>query len=289
METLLQDLRFAGRMLIKSRAFTVVAILSLALGIGANTTIFTLVSAVFLHTLPVKDPSELVSVFGTDERNTGGFNDFMPISYPNYVDYRDQGELFSGLSSYIGIGMSLSGGGEPEQINGLMVTGNYFDVLGVKAPLGRTFYPDEDTTPGTHPVVVLGHGLWQRRFSADPNVVGKTITLNNQSFTVIGVGPENFRGTFAIGVVDYYIPTAMHDQALAGVARQWFNQRRALLTNVVGRLRPGVTVEQAQAAMRTIASRLEQNHLRRLRPAITLCEIIDRNIVLYHGSWSAFV
>ena len=260
METLWQDLRFGFRMLLKSRAFTAVAILSLALGIGANTTIFTLVNAVFLQPLPVKEPAQLISVFGTDEKNKGNLLNFMPISYPNYVDYRDQNDVFSGLLAFGGVAMSLSGRGEPEQINGLIVSGNYFDVLGVKAARGRTFLPEEDRTPGTHPVIVISHGLWQRRFGGDPSLVGKTLTLNNQSFTVIGITPESFRGTFAIGAVDFWVPMMMHDQVLTGIFREWFNERRALLFGVVGRLKPGATMEQAQAAMQTVGRRLEQEY-----------------------------
>ncbi len=260
METLWQDLRFGFRIMLKSRAFTAVAILSLALGIGANTTIFTLVNAVFLQPLPVKEPAQLVSVYGTDEKNKGNLLDFMPVSYPNYMDYRDQNDVFSGLLAFSGVAMSLSGTGEPEQINGLIVSGNYFDVLGIKAARGRTFLPEEDGTPGTHPVVVISHGLWQRRFGGDPSLVGKTLALNNQRFTVIGIAPENFRGTFAIGASDFWVPMMMHDQVLTGVFRQWFNERRALLFNVVGRLKPGVTTEQAQAAMQTVGRRLEQEY-----------------------------
>src|ERR1043165_3531641 len=161
MGTLLQDIRYGIRMLFKNRAFTIVAILSLALGIGANTTIFTLVNAILLQALPVTKPAELVTVFGTDEKNRGDQFAFSPISYPNYKDYRDQNDVFSGLLVFAGTTMNLSGTGEPEQINGLIVSGNYFDVLGVKANVGRTFLPDEDSTPGAHPVIVISHALWQ--------------------------------------------------------------------------------------------------------------------------------
>ena len=261
MGTLMQDIRFGARMLLKNRAFTIVAILSLALGIGANTTIFTLVNTVLLQPLPVAEPSQLMSVYGTDEKNRGNRLDYAPISYPNYIDYRDQsGDVFSGLVIFGGAAMSLSGTGEPEQINGLIVSGNYFDVLGVKAARGRTFLPEEDRTPGTNPVIVVSHGLWQRRLGADPQIVGKTLSLNNQSFTVIGVAPENFRGTFAIGAADFWVPMAMHDQVLTGIFAKWFNERRALLFNVIGRLKPGVTKEQAQAALQTIGRRLEQEY-----------------------------
>jgi predicted permease len=260
MGTLWQDIRFGSRMLFKSRAFTVVAVLSLALGIGANTTIFTLINTVLWQSLPVAEPSRLMSVFGTDENNKGNQLDFGPVSYPNYVDYRDQNDVFTGLLAFGGATMSLSGTGEPEQINGLMVSGNYFDVLGVKAARGRTFLPEEDSTPGTHPVIVLSHALWQRRFGGDPSIVGKTLTFNSQGFTVIGIAPPNFRGTFAIGASDFWVPMAMHDQVLNGTLLKWFNERRALLFNVIGRLKPGVTPAQAQAALQTIGRRLEQEY-----------------------------
>src|SRR5262249_7873233 len=260
METLFQDIRYGIRMLAKSPAFAIVAILSLALGVGANTTIFTLVNAVFFKPMPVAEPSQLMAVFGTDEKNTGNFLDFMPVSYPNFCDYRDQNHVFSGTASFTGVGMSLSGTGEPEQIGGMMVTGNYFDLLGVKAAVGRTFLPEEDVTPGANPVVVLGHGLWKRRFGSDPSLVGKTISLNNQSFTVIGVAPENFHGTFAIGGVDFWVPMMMHDQVLTGTFLKWFNSRRALLFNVFGRLKPGVSMTQAQAELQIIGRSLEQQY-----------------------------
>jgi predicted permease len=260
MGTLWQDIRFGARMLFKSRAFTVVAILSLALGIGANTTIFTMVNAVLLQPLPVAEQSELMSVYGTDEKNRGNQLDYAPISYLNYVDYRDQNDVFSGLLIFGGATMSLSGTGEPEQVNGLIVSGNYFDVLGVKAKQGRTFLPEEDSTPGTHPVIVVSHSLWQRRFGGDPSLVGKTVTLNSQGFTVVGIAPESFRGTFAIGGADFWVPMAMHDQVLTGIFRKWFTERRALLFNIIGRLKPGVSMAQAQATMQTIGKRLEQEY-----------------------------
>ena len=261
MGTLMQDIRYGIRMLFKNRAFTIVAILSLALGIGANTTIFTLVNAVLFQTLPVAKPAELMTVFGTDEKNRGNQRDFAPVSFPNFKDYRDQNDVFSGLLAFSGANMSLSGtGGEPEQVNGLIVTGNYFDVLGVKAGRGRTFLPEEDSTPGAHPVIVISHGLWQRRFGGEASVVGKPVTLNNQTYTIIGVAPEGFRGTFAIGASDFWVPMAMHNQVFTGNFLKWFDERRALLFNVIGRLKPGVTQAQAQAAMQTIGRRLEQEY-----------------------------
>jgi putative ABC transport system permease protein len=260
METLLQDIRYGLRMLRKSPGFTFVAVLSVGLGIGANTTIFTLVNAVLLRPEPVKDIDRLVAVSTTDVKNKGNLFAFMPVSHPNFEDYRDQNDVFEGMAATSGVAVSLSGNGEPEQLFGFMVTGNYFSLLGVDMRLGRGFLPDEDRTPGTHPVVVLDDGLWKRRFASDPNIVGKTITLNNGIFTVVGVAPPGFKGLNALGGPDLYIPTMMHEQILTGFLAQNFNERRALLFNPFGRLKPGVTMAQANAALQAIAARLERDY-----------------------------
>ncbi|HEX4945605.1 MAG TPA: ABC transporter permease, partial [Blastocatellia bacterium] len=253
---------FGVRMLGKSPGFTLAAVLSLALGIGANTAIFTLVNAVLLKPLPVEDPSRLVSVFGTDEKNRGQFQNFMPISQPNFKDYRDQNSVFAGLFAHQQIGLALTTNSEPQQVAAEIVSGNYFDVLGIKARFGRIFTPEEDTTPGAHPVVMLSHALWQTRFGADRALIGNTVKLNNQSFTVVGIAPENFRGTNLLAPADLWVPMMMHEQVLTGVFREYFNDRRALLMNVTGRLKPGVTIEQAESAMKSIASALEQQYPR---------------------------
>ena len=196
MTRFLQDLRYGTRLLTRSPGFTFVAVLSLALGIGANTTIFTLINAVLLHPLPVENPAQLVSVWTSDERNAanGAFG-FLQTSPLNYQDYRDQNEVFSGLAAHQGIPLNISGGtGDPQQIFGEIVTGNYFDVLGAKPIIGRGFLPDEDKTPGAALVAVLGYGEWQKRFGGDPSIVGRTITLNGQAFTVVGVMPKGFKG-----------------------------------------------------------------------------------------------
>ncbi len=256
METLWKDLRYGLRMLLRNPGFTSVAVLSLALGIGANTTIFTLINAIFLQPLPVAHADRLVSVFTTDEKNPG----MLPTSFPNYEDYRDKNQVFEGLASFTFLPLSLSGDGQPEQINAQMVTGNYFDLLGVKAAMGRTFLPEESKTPGTHPVAVLSHGFWKRRFGADKDIVGRMLTLNHQGFTVIGVAPNGFNGTFGIGGPDIWVPAMMHDQLMSGTFREWFNERRALLFAVVGRLKPGTDLDQADAAMKTLARQLEQEY-----------------------------
>jgi predicted permease len=260
METLIRDIRYGLRMLRKSPVLTLVAALSLALGIGANSAIFTVVNAIFLHPLPVLEPERLVNVFTTDQRNRGGFNDFLPTSYPNYEDYRDHNQVFSALAADQGIPLSLSSGGEPQQVGGQIVTGNYFDILGVHPRLGRGFLPEEDRTPGTHPVAVLSDGLWRQRFGADPQIVGKVLALNGQSYAVIGVMPPGFKGTVVLGGPDVWVPMMMHDQVLAGFFKQNFTERRFLGFNVFGRLKPGVTVQRAQAELRTIASQLEKEY-----------------------------
>ncbi|HEU5180085.1 MAG TPA: ABC transporter permease, partial [Candidatus Polarisedimenticolia bacterium] len=259
MNTLLQDVRYGLRMLRKSPGFTAVGVLSLALGIGANTTIFTLLNAVFLQPLPVKDLGSLVSVFTTDSKNTGRFLDFMPMSNPNYRDYREQCDAFSDLIGTSGVGASVTAGkGDPEVAFAMLATGNYFDALGVHFATGRGFLPEEDGTPGGHPVAVLSHGFWKRRFGSDATLVGKTLTLSGKTYTVVGIAPPGFKGTGVFGGPDLWIPMSQYADFLPRV--DWYESRRALLFNVLGRLKPGVTVEQATASMKAIATRLEKEY-----------------------------
>jgi predicted permease len=259
MNAFLQDLRFGARMLVKNPGFTLVAVLSLALGIGANSTIFTIVNAVLLNPLPVKDASTLVAVFTTDERNRGQFFNVMPTSRPNLEDYRAQNGVFSEMAIHNGIPLSFSGTGEPDQIFGEMVSGNFFDVLGVKPVLGRAFLPDEDKVPGEKLVTVLSHGFWQRRLGGDPAIVGKTITLNSNAFTVVGVAPPGFKGANTINSPALWVPTMAHPQVLTGFLRK-LRLRRALLFNGLGRLKPNVTIAQAEANLKTIAGQLAREY-----------------------------
>src|SRR5437899_3977645 len=261
MPTLLQDLKFGIRLLAKTPGFTTIAALSLALGIGANTTIFTLINAVLLNPLPVEEPSRLVAVWTTDERNTGGFNSFLQTSPLNFRDLRDQNDVFTDVTAHQGIALNISSGrGEPQQILGEFVTGNYFNVLGAKPLIGRGFLADEDKVPGARLVTVLGYNLWQRRFGGDPSILGKTVTLNNQAFTVVGVMPNGFKGVNAIGAPALWVPYMTYPQTTTGFLREGIDSRRALLMNVTGRLKPGVTIQQAAANLKTIASRLEREY-----------------------------
>ncbi len=253
MTTVWMDVRYALRTLSKNPGVALVALVSLALGIGANATIFTFVSALFLRPLPFAEPSRLVALYTRDEKAPR----FLPHSHPNLESLREQsGEVLEGLAVYGFAPMNLSGAGEPERVQGEIVSGNFFTVLGVGSALGRSLLPEDDRLPGAHPVVVLSHGFWSRRFGADPEVVGSTITLSGQPFTVVGVAPPEFRGTAAFNRPDLWVPMQMHDQVLIEPFRSWFDDRRALVFSAVGRLEPGVSLERAQAELDAIAQRL---------------------------------
>jgi len=259
MSQFLQDLKYGARLLVKAPGFTVVAALSLALGIGANTTIFTLVNAVLLNPLPVEDPSQLVSVWTTDERNQNSGFGFLQTSPMNFKDIRDKNEVFSGLAAHTGLPLSITGGtGDPQQVFGEIVTGNYLTVLGAKPLLGRGFLPDEDQVPGAKLVCMLGYGEWQKRFGGDAGIVGRTISLNGQPFTVVGVMPKGFKGTNAIGAPAVWVPYMTYPVTTNGFFLELIKPdgRRGLVFNVTGRLKPGISVRQAEANLKTIAHQL---------------------------------
>lgn len=261
-----QDLRGGLRMLKKSPGFTFVAVLSLALGIGANTAIFTIINAVFLHPLPVQEPSRLAELFTRDTLTVDTNVNFQitPTSLPNYEDYRDQNSVFSGLAlATFTLPLNWGGQAEPQQLNASLVSGNFFDVLGVKPYRGRTFVADGDKKIGGNPEVVLSYSLWARRFGSDDKFIGQTITLNGTPYTVIGVAPPGFKGIVSLGRPDVlWIPITMRDYVLTGQLKALENNRRFRWTSIVGRLKPQVSVAQAQAAMKTIAAGLEKEYPR---------------------------
>ena len=262
MHTLWQDVRFALRILIKNPGFSVIAILSLALGIGANTTIFTVVNAILLNPLPVKQISRVVQVdtVDTKTRVTAANVTKLGMSYPNFQDYAREGKLFSGLSCVVGpLPLTWSGGAEPKQIFGQMVSANYFAVLGLRPFAGRFFLPDEDTKPGGNNLVVLSYSLWVNKFGSDPSVVNNVVTLNATSYSVIGVAPRGFKGAFTFGNAEQvWLPVSMYPQVLAGFFKDNFNDRRFLTTAVIGRIKDGVSLNEAEASLKTIASNLER-------------------------------
>src|SRR5436190_14461567 len=256
MENLIQDIRFGFRSLIKQRAFAAIAVVTLALGVGSNHTIFIVVNATLMRSLPVSHPEKLVYVFNG---NPGSI-----FSYPDYAEMRDQNHVFEGLIAWGGITASLNSNDQTDLVNGAVVTGNYFQVLGFGTEKGRVITQEDDKTPGAHPVAVISHGLWQRRFGGDQNIVGRQLLLNGHNFTIIGVAPPEFGGA-QMGVVrDLYVPMMM--QAVVRPPRAGYSgemdpdllkKRGNRWLYVVGKLKTGVTIEQAQAALALIAKQLE--------------------------------
>ncbi|MGA9770127.1 MAG: ABC transporter permease [Blastocatellia bacterium] len=247
METFIQDLRYAVRTLLKRPAFTAVAVLSLALGIGANTTIFSLIYSVLLRPLAVEEPDRIAAV-------TNGV-----VSYPAYRDFRDQNEVFTSLAAFAPRTLSLGTEGKPELVSADVVSGNYFDVLGVKAAFGRTFAAEEDQTAGGPAVAVLSYGLWQRSFASDRQIIGKTLALGGQSFDIIGVAPRDFKGATLIYSPDLWIPIQTWPRVATGsYTRLSIDKRGWGWLRVFGRLKSGVSLEQAQAALNVLATQQTQ-------------------------------
>lgn len=260
--TLWQDIRYALRLLAKNPGFSAVAVLSLALGIGANTTIFTVVNAILLNPLPVKGLARLVQIDTIDGKTlvTAANATKLGMSYPNFQDYARDNQVFSQLGCFVGpLPLTWSGESEPKQLFGQMVSANYFAILGLRPASGRFFFADEDSKPGGNNVAVVSYSLWANKFGSDPNVVGRTLTLNATPYTVIGVAPHGFKGTFTFGNAEQvWVPVSMYPRILSGFVKDNFNDRRFLTTTVIGRLRDGVNLGGAEASLKTIASNLER-------------------------------
>jgi predicted permease len=260
MSVVYQDLRYAIRNLLRSPGYTVAAVLSLALGIGANLAIFTLTNAVFLHPLPVRDPGHILSTYTVDHatRSTAPNLNRTPISFANFVDVREQVRSFSGTSAFLQSAVTLTGFGKAVQQNLYLVSANYFEVLGLQPAAGRWFRPDEDKMLGGNAVAVLSYGLALRLFGQPKSAIGRLMNFNGTPYEVVGVAPANFKGTQTFGAPDVaWVPLSMHGQVLSGVLEQFFNHRRFRPLSVFGRLKTGVTAQQAQAELRTIAAQLE--------------------------------
>ncbi len=248
----LQDFRTATRALSRSPLFTFTAVVSLAIGLGATTSVFTVVNAFFLRPVPgIEKQDELVNVgrAAVDGERSPRF------SYPDYLDLRDRQQVFSSLAAYTDRGFNLDLGGNPTLMVGQVVSGNYFSVYGVEAAVGRLLSPADDTHPGAHPVVVLSHGLWQRRFGGDPAVVGSSVRLNGTPYTVIGVTEKGFIGTFLGFGSSLWIPLTMAGVAVPGTD---LDDRNADLVELGGRLRQGVTADQARAGLGVISRQLDE-------------------------------
>src|SRR6267154_1870117 len=252
-----RDFGYALRTLRRSRGFAVVAALTLALGIGANTAIFTLLDQVLLRLLPVKNPQQLVllTMRGKHYGNNWGGN---AISYPMYRDFQDHNEVFSGMFCRFPQPVSMTYGGQAERTLGELVSGTYFGVLGIGTVLGRAIGPEDDRVPDGHPVVVLGYDYWKQRFGGDPQIIGKTLLVNNYQMAVIGVSQPGFDGIEVGSSTKIFIPVMMEKEIIIGPMK-FLTDRRSRWVNAFGRLKPGVTEEKAKASLQPFMhSMLEQ-------------------------------
>ena len=264
MQTTWQDLRYALRMLRKHPSFTLVALLTLALGIGANAAIFSFTDAVLLQSLPVKDPSQLTTMAAVDPTSADENDSF---SYPMYQDLRDQNDVFSGVLARGGAQMNVSYDDRNDRVRGELVSGNYFDVLGVKPWAGRLFTQEDDRTPGAHPVAVLSYGYWERRFGKDLGVVGRTILVNEHPLTVIGVTPPGFYGIELTGNADVRVPLMM-TPVFSPVPKTRLTSRRHQWLTLMARRRDGLTPAQAQSSLALLYQHIREAEAQQL-PADT--------------------
>ena len=255
MHTLWQDVRYGARMLLKNPGVTAIAVITLALGIGANTAIFSVVNAVMLRPLSYKNPDRLVSLWEKVPEH-GRWR----VTPANFFDWKKQNTVFEDMAAFGSWTMNLTGDGEPEQLLGTRASAGYFSVVGVEPVLGRSFFPEE-YQPGKGQVVILGHSFWQRRYASDQNIIDKAITLDGASYTVVGVMPSGIypvwpttsgRISFDPNEQEFWTPMSF--------SAEWAGVRTAHVLGVVGRLKPGIAIEQAQAEMNTIGARLEKEY-----------------------------
>jgi predicted permease len=286
MGALLQDLRYAVRMLTKSPGFTVVAILTLALGIGANAAIFSITDQVLLRLLPVQKPEELVVLHSPGPQHGRNWSDGdrgAAWSYPMYKDLRDHNEVFSGLLARFATQASVAGQGQTELANAELITGNYFEVLGVSPALGRVFNSQDETAPGANPVVVLSYGYWQRRFGRDPGILNKQLVVNGISMTVVGVVHPGFFGVQVGQTPDVFVPMAMKAQ----MTPNWdgLADRNDHWLAILGRLKPGISPQKAEAGLQPEYSAILQSEssAMKLSPQ-SKKEFLEKKILLDPGS-----
>lgn len=253
--TLLNDLRYGAKMLWKSKGVTIVAVISLAIGIGANSAIFSLANSLLLRPRPVSHPEQLVEIYVSE----GEQHPYSSTSYPSYLDLRDHNDVLSGLAAYGIQQFNFGDANAVEQIWGEAVSGNYFDVLGIAAQKGRTFSPDEDVVPRRNPVAVISHSLWQRRFNSDPEIVGKSISLNSQALTVIGIAPPQYTGMIRGLSSEIWIPMAMMP-AVARNGERMLTSRGNRWMILVGRLKPEMTLAQARARFDLLTRDMQAAH-----------------------------
>jgi predicted permease len=261
MEDLWRDLRYAARAMRKSPMFVLFVVLTLALGIGANTTVFTVINTLILNPLPVPNSSRLASVSLTKVQSTSKASAPSPLSYADLKDYQSRNEVFQSLAGYTSPrGLTLQANGASQGIFSELVTGNYFSTLDLRPAKGRFFSPEEDGTPGAHAVAVMNYGTWQSRFGGAPDILGKTLRLNHIVFTVIGIAPPQFIGVHGLFGPDLWIPAAMAKQLLPNEMQNALTDRAKTVFEGVGRFKPGATRIEAQANMTTIAAALARRY-----------------------------
>ena len=253
MTDLRHDVRAASRLFLRRPGFASAIVVTLAMGIGANAAFFSVINATLFSPPPVRDPDRLVNVYMS--RSNGS-----PYGALSFLDYRDLAAsvtVFDGVAGYSGFLGTVTSGGRAESVFGELVTGNFFQVLGVAPVVGRAFLHEEDRTPDTHPVAVLGHGFWQRRFGGDPAAVGRTVTLNGRAYTIVGVAPSSFTGMLVRGFsADLWVPAMM----MGHVRSSQLDERNERWMFVKARLADGVSSDEAAAAAAAVASRLERDH-----------------------------
>ncbi|MBI2835085.1 MAG: ABC transporter permease [Acidobacteria bacterium] len=254
METLWQDVKHGARMLGKNPAFTALVVITLGLGIGANAAVFGVLNAFILRPLPVNDPRELVVIAVAHDGNHSPH----PVSYLDYRDYRQNSKAFADIAGFAVGFAGLSADNQAERIILSYVTGNYFSMLGVRPALGRLILPTEGWKPGTDPVAVISDAYWRRRFGADPEIVGKRVLVNGRPFTIVGVTPPEFHGTYAIVDFDAYLPLGM---AIIDTGyREILTRRDDHAMRLLGRLERGVSIKQAESSLKVVARQLEQHY-----------------------------
>ncbi len=267
MDHIRMDLRQALRGFVKNPGFTVVVVSTLALGIGANTAIFSLMDQVLLRRLPVRDPDRLV-ILHAPGPNSGTFSShsdtLMGLSHPMFTHLREQNTVFSGMLAHYTVPLHLTAGARTDNVHGDLVSGSYFDVLGLQPALGRLLGPDDDRVPGGHPVIVLGHGFWTRHFGADPGVVGRAVRVNDHAMTIVGVAPPGFHGVEVGQSVDVYVPVMMQPQVLPTWERGVGDWRTVWL-DVIARLRDDVTPARAQTVVNVLYGQLLQEDLQTVK------------------------
>jgi predicted permease len=276
LDTFWKNVVYGARRLAQKPGFTLVAVLSLALGIGANTAIASLVNAVLLREPPIQKPEELVEVYITSPEF-----EYMVFSYPDLRDFVDgTRDVFSDVSGTQLTITQIDRNGEIDVVPAEIVTGNYFTILGIHAMAGRTLLPEDDVAPGAHPVLVLGHGFWESKFGADPGVVGQEVRVGGRLYTIVGIAPPDYEGHFRGLVPAFFVPRMMADEVQGGASND-LETRGNHSVFVQARLRPGVTLTQAETAAQAVATKLREDHIEHWDPTAAFLMIPSTDVILY--------